>query len=356
MKFPRRQFIGFGLGLLVALLPISRYSFPLQAAEPTQALVSWNDGPTKSAILNFVSRVTTPGTPDFVPEAERIAVFDNDGTLWSEQPAYAQLIFSFDRIQGLAPEKPEWQTQQPFKAVLDNDLPALSASGDRGILGVIAASHAGMTTSEFETLVQEWLASARHPRFDRPYTDLVFQPMLEVLTYLRQNGFKTYIVSGGGVDFLRAWAPAVYGIPPEQIIGSRLKTQFEIRHGEPVLIRQPEVEFITDKAGKPIAIQQIIGRRPIMAFGNSDGDLQMLQWTTAGQGPRLGVLVHHTDAQREWAYDRQSLFGRLDKALDEAQPRGWVVVDMKQDWRTIYPFQQSSQPKQVKSGSWRKPQ
>jgi phosphoserine phosphatase len=356
MRLSRRQFIGLGVGIWGTLLFSSGGSSVLRAEQSHQPLPSWNDNISKSAIINFVSRVTKPDHPDFVPEAERIAVFDNDGTLWSEQPAYFQLIFSFDRIKALVPQKPEWQTQQPFKAVLENNLPGLSASGNQGILNVIAASHAGMTTSEFETLVQEWLASARHPRFDRPYTDLVFQPMLEVLTYLRQNGFKTYIVSGGGVDFLRAWAPTVYGIPPEQIIGSRLKTQFEIRQGEPVLIRQPEVEFINDKAGKPIAIQQIIGRRPIMAFGNSDGDLQMLQWTTAGQGPRLGVLVHHTDAQREWAYDRQSLFGRLDKALDEAQPRGWVVVDMKQDWRTIYPFQLSSQPKQVKSGSWRKPQ
>lgn len=300
-------------------------------------LPSWNDSASKSAIIGFVSGITTESGPGFVPPAERIAVFDNDGCLWSEQPAYFQLLFAIDRIRELAPDYPEWKDQQPFKAVLDNDMKALAAAGEHGLLELVMASHAGMTTAEFEKVVRDWLASARHPTTGKPYTAMVYQPMLEVLDYLRANGFKTFIVSGGGIEFMRPWTEAVYGIPPEQVIGSSIKTKFDIRDGEPVLVRLPEVNFIDDKVGKPVGINQHIGRRPVMAFGNSDGDLQMLQWTTAGAGPRIGVIVHHTDAEREWAYDRASHIGKLDKALDLAVGSGWVVVDMKNDWNKVYP-------------------
>lgn len=307
-------------------------------AEQADPLPSWNEGPAKRSITEFVNNVTTEGSAAFVPLAERIAVFDNDGTLWSEQPAYFQLLFAIDRVRALAPEHPEWKTQQPFKAVLEGDMVTLAQSGVKGILELVMATHAGESTEQFQARVQQWLADAEHPRFGHPYTELVFQPMLEVLTYLRANGFKTYIVSGGGVDFVRVFSEKVYGIPPEQVIGSSLKSAFELRDGVPKIVRLPEIDFIDDKEEKPIAIQKIIGRRPIAAFGNSDGDHQMLQWTAAGQGARLMVLVHHTDGDREWAYDRQSHVGRLDKALDEADARGWTVVDMKQDWNRVYPF------------------
>lgn len=300
-------------------------------------LPSWNDSASKSAIVAFVSGATTEHGPDYVPPAERIAVFDNDGCLWSEQPAYFQLLFAIDRIKALAPDHPEWRDQQPFKAVLENDMKTLAAAGEHGLLELVMASHAGMTTVEFEQVVRDWLASARHPTTGKPYTAMVYQPMLEVLDYLRANGFKTFIVSGGGIEFMRPWTEAVYGIPPEQVIGSSIKTKFDVRDGEPVLVRLPEINFIDDKAGKPVGINQHIGRRPVMAFGNSDGDLQMLQWTTSGEGPRIGVIVHHTDAEREWAYDRASHIGKLDKALDLAAGSGWVVVDMKNDWSKVYP-------------------
>ena len=302
-------------------------------------LPSWNEGTAKQSIIDFVNRVTQSGSPDFVAPERRIATFDNDGTLWSEQPMYFQLFFAIDRVKALAPQNPAWKTQQPFKAVLENDMQALAASGEKGLLELIMATHAGMTTTEFEQTVKDWLAAAKHPRFKRPYTDLVYQPMLEVLAYLRANNFKTFIVSGGGIEFMRPWTEGVYGIPPEQVIGSSIKTKYEIRNGKPVLVRLPEINFIDDKAGKPVGIHQHIGRRPIAAFGNSDGDLQMLQWTAAGKGARFMLIVHHTDAEREWAYDRKSKIGRLDKALDEALTRGWTVVDMKQDWKVIYPFQ-----------------
>jgi hypothetical protein len=291
--------------------------------------------------MRFVKEVTDPTGSNFVPVAERIAVFDNDGTLWSEQPMYAQLFFAIDRVKAIAPQHPEWRDTQPFKAVLENDKEALLAAGEKGLLEVVMASHAGMTTEEFEKIVNDWLATAKHPRFNRPFTDLVYQPMLELLSYLRANGFKTYIVSGGGIEFMRPWTEEVYGIPPEQVIGSSIKTKFELRDGTPVLVRLPEINFIDDKAGKPVGIHQHIGRRPIAAFGNSDGDLQMLQWTAAGEGARLMVLVRHTDAEREYAYDRQSPIGHLDKALDEAQKRGWTVVDMKHDFRWMFPFETS---------------
>jgi phosphoglycolate phosphatase-like HAD superfamily hydrolase len=311
----------------------------VSAAEAGGALPSWNDGPAKRSIIDFVNRVTQSGSPDFVAPQRRIATFDNDGTLWSEQPVYFQLFFAMDRVKALAPEHPEWKTQQPFKAALESDMKALAASGEKGILQLVMATHAGMTTTEFEQTVKEWLSTAKHPRFKRPYTDLVFQPMLEVLAYFRANGFKNFIVSGGGIEFMRPWTERVYGILPEQVIGSSIKTKFETRNGRPVLVRLPELNFIDDKAGKPVGINQHIGRRPIAALGNSDGDLQMLQWTAAGKGARYMLIVHHTDAEREWAYDKKSKIGRLDHALDEALKRGWTVVDMKKDWKVIYPFQ-----------------
>jgi hypothetical protein len=288
--------------------------------------------------VEFVAKVTKKGSPDFVPVAERITVFDNDGTLWSEQPAYFQLLFAIDRVKALAPQHPEWKDRQPFKFALAGDLKGVLVSGEHELLELVMASHAGMTTEEFETIVKAWLAKAQHPRFKRPYTDLVYQPMRELLTYLRANDFKTFIVSGGGIEFVRVFSEEVYGVPPEQVIGSSIKTKFEWRDGKPVLVRLPEVNFIDDKEGKPVGIQMHIGRRPIAAFGNSDGDLQMLQWTAAGSGPRLMGFVHHTDAEREWAYDRQSHAGRLDKALDEARQRSWAVVDMKRDWKRVFPF------------------
>jgi hypothetical protein len=300
-------------------------------------LPSWSDGPTRDAVVSFVNDVTTEGGPNYVPPAERIAVFDNDGTLWSEQPIYVQLAFIVDRVKALAPDHPEWNDQQPFKGVLESDLKAVMASGEHGLLELLMATHAGMTTSEFAETVEGWLETAQHPRLERPYTQCVYQPMLELLGYLRANGFHTWIVSGGGIEFMRPWTEQVYGVPPEQVVGSSIETQFEMREAGPVLLRLPELDFIDDKAGKPVGIQKFIGRRPIAAFGNSDGDLQMLQWTTSGPGRRLGLIVHHTDGEREVAYDRESPIGRLDVALDEAPTRGWVVVDMKRDWKAIFP-------------------
>jgi hypothetical protein len=325
------------------LLAFCLYLFMPVATAATDPLPSWTEGASKQAIVDFVRQVTSSDSADFVAPDERIAVFDNDGTLWSEKPAYFQLLFAIDRIKQLAPQHPEWKTTQPFKAVLDNDMDAVADSGEKGVLQLVMASHAGMTTTEFERIVGDWLMTARHPRFKRPYSELVYQPMLELLSYLRANGFQTFIVSGGGIEFMRPWTQAVYGIPPEQVIGSSIKVKFELRDGEPVLVRLPEIDFIDDKAGKPVGIHKFIGRRPIAAFGNSDGDLQMLQWTTAGEGARFGLIVHHTDAQREWAYDRDTHVGKLDKALGEAAAQGWTVVDMKNDWRVIYPFQLKQQ-------------
>ena len=298
---------------------------------------SWNEGPAKSAIIDFVARVTREGGPDYVPPAERIAVFDNDGTLWSEQPMYVQLAFGLDRIKAQSPQHPEWKTTQPFKAALEGDAKTLAQGGAKSLTELIMASHAGMSSDEFDTIVRDWLRTARHPRYNRPYTELVYQPMLELLAYLRLHGFKTYIVSGGGIDFMRPWAERVYGIPPEQVIGSRIKVSYEVRNGKPVILRLPEIDFVDDRKGKPVGIHQQIGRRPILAFGNSDGDFEMLEWTTAGPGPRLGLLVHHDDAQRETAYDRNSPFGKLARGLDEAASRRWVVTSMQKDWNRIFP-------------------
>lgn len=305
----------------------------VNAADP---LPSWNNGPTKTLIVNFVQRVTDQQSRDYVPPAERIATFDNDGALWAEKPIYFQLLFAFDRVKELAPDHPEWREQEPFASVLKGDLRGALAGGEKALLEIVTATHAGMTTDEFDQTVTDWLTTARHPETGRPYTEMVYQPMLELLAHLRANGFKTFIVSGGGIDFLRVWAERVYGVPPEQIVGSSVKTQYEVRDGKPVIVRVPEIGFIDDKAGKPIGIHEHIGRRPILAHGNSDGDFQMLEWTTAGEGARLGLLLHHTDADREWAYDRESHVGRLDRGLDEASQRGWTMIDMKRDWRQVF--------------------
>jgi phosphoserine phosphatase len=310
-----------------------------EVVDLSDPMPSWNEGATKSAIKSFVEDVSNPQSRNFVEIRDRIATFDNDGNLWSEQPLYFQMIFALDRVKQLAGEHPEWQTQQPFKAVLEDDMPTLMASGERGILGLIMATHAGMTTEEFEAIVKDWLVTSQHPRFDRPYNDLIYQPMLELLDYLRENDFKTFIVSGGGVDFMRAWVEEAYQIPADQVVGSSGKTEFVIENGQPVIRKLPELDFIDDKEGKPLGINKFIGRRPIFASGNSDGDLQMLQWTAAGEGARFMLYVHHTDSVREWAYDRDSHIGRLDKGLDEANEKGWTVIDMAKDWKLIYPFE-----------------
>ena len=328
--FDRRTTI---LSLIFAVL------FASFAVAQTDPLPSWNEGAAKKSIIDFVARVTTQGSLDFVPPAERIATFDNDGTLWAEQPMYVQLAFILDRVKALAPQHPEWKTTQPFQAVLEGNLHGVAASGEKGLIELMAVTHAGMTSDEFAKVVSDWLATARDPRFKKPYTELIYQPMVELLGYLRANGFKTFIVSGGGIEFMRPWAEKTYGIPPEQVVGSSIKTRFEMRDGRPVLFRLPEISFIDDKAGKPIGINSHIGRRPIAAFGNSDGDLEMLQWTTMTSGARFGLIVHHTDAEREYAYDRQSHIGKLDKALDAAALNKWTVVDMKRDWKRVFAFQ-----------------
>ena len=328
-------------------LPLRRYchvlllmlAIPLLARAASDPLPSWKDGPSKQSILSFVQAVTTLGGPDYVKPAERIAVFDNDGTLWSEQPAYFQVLFAFDEVKRLAPQHPDWQTRQPFKAVLEGDHQALAASGMDGLLQIIAATHTGVTTEAFIDNAKRWLGEARHPKTGKPYHQMIYQPMLEMLDYLRSQNFKTYIVSGGDTAFMRAFAEHAYGIPPEQVIGSNFLTQWQLKDGQPSILRTPKLAHNDDGPGKPESIDGIIGRRPLLAFGNSDGDLQMLQWTAAGTGKRFMGLVHHTDAAREWAYDRKSQVGRLDQALDEASKRGWTVVDMAAEWQRIYPFE-----------------
>jgi len=305
---------------------------------PADPLPSWNDSVAKKSIIEFVARVTKNGGPAFVPPVERIAVFDNDGTLLSEQPFYFQGLFVFDRVRTLASRHPEWRDTQPFKAVLENDMKALAEAGMQGLLELVMATHAGMTTEAFERTVQDWLASARHPKFRRSYTDLVYQPMLELLAYLRTQGFRTFIVSAGGIEFMRTFSEERYGIPPERVVGSSIVTKYEVRNGRSVLVREPKMDFMDDREGKPVAINKFIGRRPIAAFGNSDGDLQMLEWVTAGKGLRFGLIIHHDDEEREFAYDRASIAGRLDRGLDEAARQGWTMVSMKSDWRVIYPF------------------
>jgi hypothetical protein len=309
-----------------------------QAATSANLLPSWNDGATKQSILDFVAAVTREGSPDFVPPAERIATFDNDGTLWVEHPTYTQLAFALDRVNALAPQHPEWKDTQPFKAALEGDMKTLAETGEHGLMALLMATHSGMTTNEFQKIVVDWIATARDPRFKRPYTELAYLPMIELLGFLRASGFKTFIVSGGGIEFMRPWTERVYGVPPEQVVGSSIKTKFQMRDGRPEMFRLGEINFIDDNVGKPVGINEYIGRRPIAAFGNSDGDLEMLQWTTMTGGRRLGLIVHHTDAEREYAYDRDTSFGRLDKALDAAAINKWTVVDMKNDWKRIFAF------------------
>ncbi|MGP6420479.1 HAD family hydrolase [Pseudomonas putida] len=331
MTNPPQQRQRFSLALLFALaLPLLA-----QASEP---LPSWNDGPAKKHIIEFVQAVTDQSGKDFVKPADRIAVFDNDGTLWSEQPMYFELLFALDEVKRNAPQHPEWQTTQPFKAVLENDHKALAAAGMDGIIKIFGATHTGMTTEAFDDYAKTWLSQARHQKTGKPYTEMIFQPMLEMLDYLRSQDFKTYIVSGGDTGFMRAFAEKVYGIPPEQVIGTTFVTAFQFKDGKASILRTRKLAHNDDGPGKPESIDAVIGKRPILAFGNSDGDLQMLQWTAAGPGKRFMGLVHHTDARREWAYDRKSDIGRLDKALDEANSRGWTVVDMATEWRRIYPF------------------
>lgn len=304
-------------------------------------LLSWADTPTKTEIIQFVRDVTKQGGPDYVRPQDRIATFDNDGTLWVEYPMYTQFLFAIDRIKELAPQHPEWKTRQPFKAVLEGDMKTVGDSGMKGLLEIVVATHSGMTAAEFEKTVTKWLVTNKQPKFKRLYTECVYQPQLELLTYLRANGFKTFIVSGGGIAFMRPVTEKIYGIPPEQVIGSSVVSEFQIKDGKPVLVRMPEINFVNDKAGKPVGIYQHIGRRPILAFGNSDSDMQMVEYTTAGKGRRLGLFVHHTDADREYAYDRKSHVGKLDKAIDKAKANGWIIVDMKKDWKTVFPFEKS---------------
>jgi phosphoserine phosphatase len=302
-------------------------------------LPSWNDGATKQSIVEFVESVTREGSADFVPAPERIATFDNDGTLWAEQPIYAQIFFLVDRVKAMSAQHPEWKTQEPFASVLKGDVRGVTAGGEAGVAALLTATHSGMTTDEFSRSVSDWIATARHPKTGQPFTAMVYQPMLELMDYLRANGFKTYIVSGGGIEFMRPWTEKVYGIPPEQVIGSTGGLKFEMQDGRYVLHKLPNLVLNDDKDGKPVGIQRHIGRRPIAAFGNSDGDLQMLQWTCSGSGRRFCLFVRHTDGSREWAYDRGSHIGKLDKGLDEASDRGWTVVDMEKDWKKVFPFE-----------------
>jgi phosphoserine phosphatase len=336
--------VGTRIFLASVLTLAASLSVATHALAETDPLPTWNEGPAKQAILEFVKATIDRSSPEFVPPAERIATFDNDGTLWTEHPMYTQLAFALDRVKGLAPQHPEWRDTQPFKAVLDNDLEALAAAGEKGLVELVMASHSGMSTAEFEAIVKDWMARARDPRFKRPYTELTYEPMVELLRYLRANGFKTYIVSGGGVEFMRPMTEAVYGIPPEQVIGSTIATQYEIKDGKPVLMRLPKIDFIDDKAGKPVGINKFIGRRPIAAFGNSAGDQQMLEWAGAGGGKRLMMLVLHDDAGREYAYGPakglpDTKFGTFPESLmEEAKQKGWVVISMKNDWARVFAF------------------
>jgi phosphoglycolate phosphatase-like HAD superfamily hydrolase len=334
MMIPSRRAILSVIVALPAFLAVPALA-QTPAADP---LPSWNDTAAKKAVVTFVERVTKQGSPDLVPPAERTATFDNDGTLWAEQPIPFQLVFALDRVKALAPLHPEWKDKEPFASLLKGDLKGALSGGEAAIFEIITVTHSGMTTVEFDQIVRDWIATAKHPVTKRLYTEMVYQPMLELLTYMRANGFKTFIVSGGGIDFMRVFAERVYGIPPEQVVGSSGKLSFELRDGKPVLMKLPSLNFIDDKTGKPVGIQMHIGRRPIAAFGNSDGDLQMLEWARGGAGVRFALLVHHTDAEREWAYDRAGSIGKLDKALDVAKAEGWTVVDMKNDWKTVFPF------------------
>jgi len=334
MRSERHVFIAYALALAAGL------ALGTPALAQTDPLPSWNDGAAKEAIVSFVRATTTPGSPRYVPPAERIATFDNDGTLWSEQPLYFQLLFALDRVKALAPQHPEWRTKEPFASLLKGDVAKALAGGEKAIAEIVMVTHAGMTTEEFEQIVRDWIATAKHPKTGRLYTQMVYQPMLELLAYLRANGFKTFIVSGGGIEFMRPWTERVYGIPPEQVVGSSIKTKYELRDGKPVLVRLPAIDFIDDKTGKPVGINSHIGRRPVAAFGNSDGDRQMLEWTQGGGSPRLMMLVHHDDAAREWAYGSKSKIGTFsDSLMAEAKKQGWTVISMKSDWKRIFAFE-----------------
>ena len=323
------------LFLSISFLAQSQSRIKISLTDP---LPSWNESASKKAIIEFVSKTTKEGSPEFIPVADRIATFDNDGTLWSEQPMYFQLAFAMDQIKAMAPNYPEWKTTQPFKAVLENDVKTLVASGVDGLLEVLAVTHTGMTTEAFEKTVKEWMATATHPVSKKHYNEMIYQPMLELLKFLRDNGYKTFIVSGGGIDFMRPWIEETYGIPPYQVVGSSGKMKYEVVNGKPVIKKIAELTFNNDDDGKPIGIHQFIGKRPVFAAGNSDGDYQMLEWTTSATGyPRFGMFVHHTDAEREYAYDRTSHIGKLDKGLNDAAKNNWTIVDMKNDWATIYP-------------------
>jgi haloacid dehalogenase-like hydrolase len=326
--------------LTIAVIAVCVFAFALSIAFAADPLPSWNDGPAKKNIMEFVGKVTKEGSPDFVPVPERIVTIDNDGTLWAEQPMYFQLIFALERVKAMAPQHPEWKGKEPFASLLKGDVNGALAGGDKAILEIIMATHADMTTAEFEKIVKDWIATAKHPKTGKLLTKMVYQPMLELLAYLRANGFKTFIVSGGGIEFMRPWTEKVYGIPPEQVVGSSIKTKYEMHDGKPVLVRLPEINFIDDKAGKPVGINSHIGRRPVAAFGNSDGDQQMLEWTQAGGGARLMMLVHHDDSEREWAYGAESKIGTFSEALTaEAKKQGWTVISMKKDWKVIFPFE-----------------
>ena len=319
---------------LILLISMLGASTTLAAEDP---LPSWNNVASKQAIITFVDKVTKEGSADFVPKHQRIATFDNDGTLWAEQPMYFQLFYAIDQVKKMAPQHPEWKTEEPFASVINGDMQKVMASGKEGLMKIIAATHANMTAEQFRTQVADWLKTARHPKTKRPFNEMVYQPMLELLNYLRANGFKTFIVSGGGVDFMRVFAEQTYGIPPDQVVGSSLKAKYAVKNGKPAIIKLPEINLVDDKEGKPVGIHQYIGQRPIFASGNSDGDYQMLEWTTAGNGPRFGLLLHHTDGKREWAYDRNSHVGQLNKGLDDAGKKGWTVIDMKNDWKVVFP-------------------
>ena len=304
--------------------------------QASNTLPSWNEGKNKTNVIAYVQTVTDKKSADFIPEEDRIAVFDNDGTLWSEQPVYFQLFFAIDRVKALAPEHPEWKTTEPFKSVLENDMKSLMKSGKKGLIELVMTTHAGMSDEEFDAIVIDWIKTAKHPTKKVHYSELVFQPMLELLDYLRANGFKTFIVSGGGIDFMRPWASEVYGIPSYQIIGS----QIEVKYEDKKIVRVPKIRFIDDNAGKPVGIHYHIGKRPVAAFGNSDGDFEMMEYTEANNKYKtLELYVHHTDEKREWAYDRKSHIGKLDKGLDYGNEHNWTMVDMKNDWKVIYPFE-----------------
>ena len=308
-------------------------------SENVDLLPSWNDGKSKQSILDYVKDVTTEGNANFIPVSDRIATFDNDGTLWSEQPAPFQALFTMDRVKALAPEYPEWKTTQPFQSVLENDLEKLISFGEKGLLEILMVTHTGNTAGEFEEIVNKWMATAKHPKLNKPYKELVYQPMLELLDYLRENDFKIFIVSGGGIEFMRAWTESVYGIPKEQVVGSSIKTKYEYNDGNPVIRRLPEINFIDDREGKPEGINRYIGKKPVFASGNSDGDLQMMRWADSNSYPSFQLYLHHTDSTREWAYDREPSISQLDKGLDEAKEKGWTLIDMKTDWKVVYPFE-----------------